>query len=112
MEQLSSALKENREELDRRIGVGRSFDVIARDLFIGGREARLYVLDGYGDDGVIERILSFLLDVTPEEMDGISSMDQLIAYYVTFGEVSAESRLETILTGVFSGQDRPGGGGL
>ena len=104
MEQLSSALKENREELDRRIGVGRSFDVIARDLFIGGREARLYVLDGYGDDGVIERILSFLLDVTPEEMDGISSMDQLIAHYVTFGEVSAESRLETILTGVFLGK--------
>ena len=39
MEKLSSSLTENRQELDRRIGVGRNFDVISRDLIIGGRQA-------------------------------------------------------------------------
>ena len=104
MEKLSSSLAENRRELDRRIGVGRSFDVISRDLTIGGKAARLYVVDGYGDDGVLERILSFLLQVTPEQMASVADMDQLITHYVTFGEVSSEDQLETILTGVFLGK--------
>ncbi len=104
MEKLSSSLAENRRELDRRIGVGRSFDVISRDLTIGGKAARLYVVDGYGDDGVLERILSFLLQVTPEQMASVADMDQLITRYVTFGEVSSEDQLETILTGVFLGK--------
>ena len=104
MEKLSSSLAENRRELDRRIGVGRNFDVISRDLTIGGKAARLYVVDGYGDDGVLERILSFLLQVTPEQMASVTDMDQLITRYVTFGEVSSEDQLETILTGVFLGK--------
>ena len=104
MERLSNVLAENRRELDRRIGVGRNFDVIARDLTVGGRAARLYVLDGYGDDGVIERILSFLLQVTAEQMGTVSDMDRFIDRFVTFGEVSSEARLESILTGVFLGK--------
>lgn len=104
MERLSSSLAENRRELDRRIGVGRNFDVISRDLSIGGKAARLYVVDGYGDDGVLERILSFLLAVPAEKIAAIPDMDQLINHCITFGEVSSEDKLETILTGVFLGK--------
>ena len=99
MEKLSSSLAENRRELDRRIGVGRSFDVISRDLTIGGKAARLYLVDGYGDDGVLERILSFLLQVTPEQMASVADMDQPITRYVTFGEGSSEYQRANILTG-------------
>ena len=31
------------------------------DLYIGTWKGRLYVIDGYGDDGVIERMTAFLL---------------------------------------------------
>ena len=61
MEQLSGNLQTDRQELDRLLGVGVNFDVINRDIEIGGRRGRLYVIDGYGDDGVIERIIAFLL---------------------------------------------------
>lgn len=61
MEQLTRSLAENRQALDTLLGVGRNFDVISRDIYIGQRRGRLYVIDGYGDDGVIERITSFLL---------------------------------------------------
>ena len=61
MDQLTSKLSDNQAALDPLLGVGRSYDVIARDLRIGSRRGRLYVIDGYGDDGVIERICSFLL---------------------------------------------------
>ena len=104
MEQLTKNLAENREELDRRIGVGRNFDVISRDLTVGGKAARLYVVDGYGDDGVIERVLSFLLRVREQDMEGVADMEEVIRRFVTFGEVEAEKQIQKILTGVFLGK--------
>ena len=104
MEQLSKSLAENRKELDRRIGVGRNYDVISRDLNLGGVAARLYVVDGYGDDGVIERILSFLLQVKPQDMEQVTDMEEIIRRFITFGEVNAERQVKNILTGVFLGK--------
>ena len=104
MEQLTKSLQENRQVLDEKIGVGRNFDVISRDLVIGGVSARMYVIDGYGDDGVIERILSVLLSVTAEEMGKVTDIQQFIDRFVTFGEVAAENRIRPILTGVFLGK--------
>ena len=103
-EKLSKSLQENQTLLDEKIGVGRNFDVIARDLLIGGTAARMYVIDGYGDDGTIERIVSFLLQVQDKDMEGISSMDEVIRRFVTFGEVNAEGNVRNILTGVFLGK--------
>ena len=104
MEQLTRDLQENRAVLDEKIGVGRNFDVITRDLVIGGKAARLYVLDGYGDDKAIERILSFLLRVQPEDMEQTGDMEEVIRHFVTFGEVATQNQLREILTGVFLGQ--------
>ena len=59
MERLSANYEENVRALDDLLGVGRCFDMIARDLMIDGKRARLWVVDGYGDDAVIERMLSF-----------------------------------------------------
>ena len=46
------------EELDARLGVGRSFDMVGRSLTVGGRRARLWVVNGYADDAVLERAIS------------------------------------------------------
>ena len=69
-----------------------------------GRAARLYVVYGYGDDGVLERIVSFLLQVREQDMAGVTDMEEVIRRFVTFGEVEAENRLPNILTGVFLGK--------
>ena len=44
--------------LDDALGVGRCFDMTARDLTIGGRRARLWVVNGYAQEGVLERIIA------------------------------------------------------
>ena len=104
MEQLKKELAENRQALDALLGVGRNYDVIARDLTLGRRRGRLYVIDGYGDDGVIERILSFLLGLEGAELDAMEDMQALVDRCVTFGEVDVERDLDKILTGVFLGK--------
>ena len=46
MEQLTKDLAENQKQLDNLLGVGRNYDVISRDLYIGAWKGRLYVIDG------------------------------------------------------------------
>lgn len=104
MKKLGLDLSENRRALDELLGVGRNYDLISRDLLIGGRRGRLYVVDGYGDDGVLERILSFLLGPGGCPGSEADSMQDFIDRCVTFCEVSCENDLQKILTGVFMGK--------
>lgn len=102
MELLSESYEENVRTLDALLGVERCFDMIARDLVIGGRHARLWVVDGYGDDAVLERMLSFWLSLPPFAKQ--QTMQQFIDRCITFSEVEAEKNIETAVTGVFLGK--------
>ncbi len=104
MEQLTTRLEENQQALDALLGVGRNYDVISRDLYIGQWKGRLYVIDGYGDDGVIERITSFLLGRGAQLGKGAKNMQEFIDRCVTFCEVDCENNLNNILTGAFLGK--------
>lgn len=104
MDQLTNKLSDNQAALDPLLGVGRSYDVISRDLQIGSRRGRLYVIDGYGDDGVIERVCSFLLGPGAQLAEEAEDMQALIDRCVTFCEVNCENKVESILTGAFLGK--------
>lgn len=104
MEQLTKELSENQKRLDELLGVGRNYDVISRDFYIGGWKGRLYVIDGYGDDGVIERITAFLLEKGEALSRGAANMQEFIDRCVSFCEVDCENRIGEILTGAFIGK--------
>ena len=104
MDKLTKTLSENQKVLDSLLGAGRNYDVINRDLYIGSRKGRLYVIDGYGDDGVIERITSFLLGRGAELAADASDMQEFIDRCVTFCEVDCENDIQKILTGAFIGK--------
>ena len=104
METLTTQLQENRQALDSLLGVGRNYDIISRDIDIGRRRGRMYVIDGYGDDGVLERLTAFLLGPGAPLADGAGDMQQFIDRCVSFCEVNCENKLDAILTGVFLGK--------
>ena len=102
MELFSANYEENPRALDDLLGVGRCFDMISRDLYVGGRRARLWVVDGYGDDAVIERMLSFWLPL--RDVSDAQTMQQFIDRYITFNEVNAEQNVKNTVTSVFLGK--------
>ena len=104
MERLTARLQENRQALDALLGAGRNYDVITRTLAFGDFRGVLYTIDGYGEDGILERITSFLLDRGGELGRGAVDMQTFIDRCITFGEVDCENRLEKILTGAFLGK--------
>ncbi|MCC8067052.1 MAG: spore germination protein [Clostridiales bacterium] len=48
--------------------IDESFDLVQRELRIGGRDASLYFLDGMMNDEGMLKILDSILKITPEEM--------------------------------------------
>ena len=73
METLTGTFRTDVAILADILGVGRNYDISERTLLIGGRDAHLYFLDGYGKDAVIERILSVFLALTPEQRSFVLS---------------------------------------
>ena len=88
-------------ELDTLLGVGRSFDVLGRDLSIGGRRGRLWVVMGFVKDELVERLVGAL-----QRMDTLCSptAESFIARCVNIADAKAEREEQTILMGVFSGK--------
>ena len=104
MEQLSRQFDQDCKHFDQVLGVGRNYDLISRDLCIGGRKARMWVLDGYGDDSVLERMNAFWLSLQPQQVQDITDMQTFIDRFVTFSEVNTSSDPEDIVTSVLMGK--------
>ena len=102
MEPFSDDFQRNARRLDELLGVGRCYDLIARNLYAGGRRCRVYTVDGYGDDAVLERILSVLLSTASTAE--CENMQAFIERHISFGEVDAERDMEKAVTAVFLGK--------
>ena len=88
--------------LDDALGVGRGFDMPARDLTIGGRRARLWVVNGYAQEGVLERIIAQWL-AAPDLTD-MKTPDAFLRRFVTACDAAVCLKKEAAVLGVFSGK--------
>ena len=59
MKKISQNYQDNVTWFNQTLGVGRSMDVVNRDYIIGGKRARIWVIDGYGKDETLERMGAF-----------------------------------------------------
>lgn len=63
MEAFTQNYLENVKYMDRTLRIGRSFDIIKRDLTIGEDIITLYYIDGFIKDGVMQRIMQGFLSL-------------------------------------------------
>ena len=89
--------------LDSELKPDKSFDIIKRELEIGGRRAALYFIDGFIKDEVYEKILEFLYKQTPEDIDKITDMTQFARLKMPYVEVDSTNDKEAAVTAVLSG---------
>ena len=104
MEELSLVYQENVRWFNETLGVGRSCDMVSRDLRIGGRRARVWVVDGFGGDAVLERMGAFWLGLDPAEVGVLTEMETFIHRFVTFMEANASTSRDDIVTSVLLGK--------
>ena len=104
MEKFSTDYMENVQTLDQLLGVGRSCDMVSRDYLIGGRRARLWVVDGFGSDSIIERMGAFWLSLKPENVLGLTQMQDFLDRFITFSESNVTFDVSDAVTSVFLGK--------
>ena len=104
MKKISGNYSENVERFDRILGVNRSCDVVSRNYRIGGKKARIWVIDGYGKDETLERMGAFWLSLTPADMEHLTDMEGFLERFITFSEVEANRDEENIITSVLLGK--------
>ena len=104
MEKFSDDYMTNVQALDQLLGVGRSCDMVSRDYLIGGRRARLWVVDGFGSDSIIERMGAFWLSLKPENVLGLTQMQDFLDRYITFSESNVTFDISDAVTSVFLGK--------
>ena len=88
--------------LNKVLSVDKNFDIINRKMVIGGREAVLYFVDGFAKDELLQKIVQYFLDISPEEMPEHAQgmVEEFLPYIEVSTVVEEEDILKQILSGV------------
>ena len=90
------------KKLDELLGAGQNFDMVGRNLTIGGRRARLWVVNGYAKDALLERLISVWLAV--KSLQNVPTAEDFLAQYVSVADAAAETDRNKAVTAVFAGK--------
>ena len=96
---ISKMIQENIAYINEILPVKESFDIIERDMIIGGRESCFFFIDGFMKDEVMSKVMDTLFKLTPEEMPKTAT--ELSRTMISYVEIDTFSEYdEIILSGV------------
>lgn len=98
---LTGVLKQDMDCLNRTLEVDKNFDVIYRVIDLAGREACMYLIDGFCKDELMQKLLQYFMDIKPEELP--EDMHGLSKQFTPYVEVEIEDQLDTITHSLLSG---------
>ena len=83
MSKMTTSLSENMKYLNKYLSVDTSFDIIYRVIRIGGREACMYLIDGFCKDDLMQKMLQYFITIKEEDMpDNAHEMSKTCIPYV------------------------------
>ena len=101
--QVSKNLEETKKIMHDILPFGKSFDLIEREVMIGGVKTYMYFIDGFVKDAVVAKMIAFLFSITPEKMKNIKTAKDFVANFITYVEVDTESDIDKIIRMYLSG---------
>lgn len=98
---LSASFEENIRYMNEILPVKESFDIIRRDMVIGGKASVFYYIDGFIKDEVMLKIMDSFLSVTEEDMP--DDAEGFIRKQVPYVEVDITDEFDQVIRDVLSG---------
>ena len=98
MSELTLDFDSNMEEVRKRLGAGKSFDIIERNLTLAAGRVGFFFIDGFVKDGELQRIMQTLL--SRQSLGSAEEVMRIIPYV----EVVKTADADTVITAVLSGQ--------
>ncbi|WP_174615509.1 spore germination protein [Virgibacillus ihumii] len=93
---------DNVDYMKKQMGIGESFDALHLDLHYAGRDMSMFLLDGFAKDKILNRLMTLLADLEPEQLEP-DPLVKLIKTYLPYIEISTEDDLNKSLFWVLSG---------
>ena len=98
---ISKMIQENISYINEILPVKESFDIIERDMIIGGRESCFFFIDGFMKDEVMSKVMDTLFKLTPEEMPKTAT--ELSRTMISYVEIDTFSEYDEIIKNILSG---------
>ncbi|MBO5733272.1 MAG: spore germination protein [Clostridia bacterium] len=100
---VSEKVEETRKIIHGILPMEKSFDIIEREVMIGGVKSYMYFIDGFVKDAVVAKLIAFLFGITPEKMKSAKTAKDFIANFITYVEVDTESDIDKVMQMYLSG---------
>lgn len=98
---LSDSFEENIRYMNEVLPVKESFDIIRRDMKIGGKASVFYYIDGFIKDEAMLKIMDSFLSVSDQDMS--EDAENFIKEHVPYVEVDLAMDFDQVLRNVLSG---------
>lgn len=98
---ISTSFAENIAYMNEILPVKESFDVIRREIIIGGRNAVFFFIDGFMKDEAMLKIMDSFLSVTEQDMP--DDVDDFVQKHVPYVEVDILEDFDQVIRSVLSG---------
>lgn len=103
MKNISKCYNETITTLDNILRVSENFDLIAREMIIGNRNAKMYFVDAFCKDEILEKMLEYLTRLEEKQIESVKNTREFCSRFITYTETDVESSIDTIVTSVLSG---------
>ena len=94
---LSSDFDKNIDFLDSHLRIDASFDIVGRNILTGDKKAKLYFIDGFIKDDIMERIMQFLMSADCKSVKKLTSTRDFANKYIPLAPIPAELGTEPTL---------------
>lgn len=101
MKKVTASREESADYMNKVLPVKDSFDIIQRDMLIGGRMSSFYFIDGFTKDEVMLKIMDSLFKVKKEDMPADAT--QFSRAYIPYVEVDILGDFDQVFKNVLSG---------
>lgn len=102
-EKFSSDYSSNISALNAKLRISESFDLVSRQIMIGKKRAMVYFVDGFIKDGLMEKIMSFMMNADEKKLEKTNSTREFADNFVPYVETEVVNDFERFETFIFSG---------
>ena len=102
---LTGSLQTDMAYLNGILDADANFDIIYRVIEVGGKEACMYLVDGFCKDDMAQKLLQYFMDMKPEDMP--NDMHGLSKRFTPYVEVDIEAQCDTLVHSLLSGMFFP-----
>ncbi len=101
--QVSKNLEETKKIMHDILPLGKSYDLIEKEVVIGGTKTCMYFIDGFAKDGVLSKMITFLFSLTPDKMKNVTTAKEFVTNFIPYVEADTENDFDKIIQMYLSG---------